>query len=313
MDSIQYIIRQARRRNLDPNAVLAVARQEGLGGGVGDQGTSFGPWQLHAGGALPAGIRNPQQWAWSPAGINYALDRIAGVAAGKRGQAAVQAIVTGFERPANPGREIAGASRAYGRAAGPGRALAASAFDTSSVGRPQPPRRAAASSPGLDVSGIINLTNSIVGLPPVPIQVNLPGRQTAAPPRRLRRASVVGPGPVGETLVYRRGGAAVLSTGSSTSPPRSVCRSRRRRRQPRQELVPLPRPRGRLRRRPAPHGRPATASPETPGAIHGFSTQAPVPPRTSSRTGSCGPCRSSTRRWPRTTATTSTPPAKEEP
>jgi hypothetical protein len=211
MDSIQYIIRQARRRNLDPNAVLAVARQEGLGGGVGDQGTSFGPWQLHAGGALPAGIRNPQQWAWSPAGINYALDRIAGVAAGKRGQAAVQAIVTGFERPANPGREIAGASRAYGRAAGAGRPLAGSAFDTSSVGRPQPPRRAAASSPGLDVSGIINLTNSIVGLPPVPIQVNLPGRQTAAPPQRINRTLSSGGRTSGRNpgLSPRRGGRSL--------------------------------------------------------------------------------------------------------
>jgi hypothetical protein len=140
MDPVAYIIQQARRRNLDPNAVLAVARQEGLGGGIGDRGTSFGPWQLHQGGALPRGIRNPQQWAWSPQGINYALDRIAGVAAGRRGRAAIQAIVTGFERPANPGREIQGALGAYGRGAATRQPLARlNTMSRTAIGSPPPP------------------------------------------------------------------------------------------------------------------------------------------------------------------------------
>jgi hypothetical protein len=106
----------ARYPTLDPRAVLAIAAQEGLGGGIGDQGTSFGPFQLHQGGALPSGIPlgGAQQWAWSPAGLSYALSRIAGVAGGLKGAPAISAISTRFERPANPGREIAGAERVYG-------------------------------------------------------------------------------------------------------------------------------------------------------------------------------------------------------
>lgn len=102
--------------SLDPRAVLAIAAQEGLGGGVGDQGTSFGPFQLHQGGALPSGIplAGAQEWAWSPQGLDYALSRIAGVAGGLKGSPAISAISTRFERPANPANEIAGAERAYG-------------------------------------------------------------------------------------------------------------------------------------------------------------------------------------------------------
>lgn len=106
---IDLIIRGAKARGLDPNAVLAVAQQEGLSGGIGDNGTSFGPFQLHRGGALPGSIPRgrEQAWATSPAGINYALDAIARVAGGKRGAAAVDAIVRLFERPADPDGEVA--------------------------------------------------------------------------------------------------------------------------------------------------------------------------------------------------------------
>jgi hypothetical protein len=106
----------AKFPNLDRRAILAIASQEGLGGGIGDQGTSFGPFQLHQGGALPSGIplSSAQQWAWSPAGLDYALSNIARVAGGLRGAPAIEAISTRFERPANPAAEIAGAERAYG-------------------------------------------------------------------------------------------------------------------------------------------------------------------------------------------------------
>lgn len=114
--STAYIAQQAAAMGLDPRAVLAVAHMEGLGGGVGDNGTSFGPWQLHEGGALPGGISNPAQWAWSKQGINYALQRIAGVARGEKGAQAITDIVSRFERPANPSAEIAGAEHAYGGA-----------------------------------------------------------------------------------------------------------------------------------------------------------------------------------------------------
>jgi hypothetical protein len=106
--------------NLDPQAVLAIASMEGLGGGMGDNGTSFGPFQLHMNGALPPriaarGARYAQAWAWSPAGLNYALKRINAIAGGLRGEAAIAAISRRFERPANPNKEIRGASRSYGR------------------------------------------------------------------------------------------------------------------------------------------------------------------------------------------------------
>lgn len=117
------------RRGLDPSAVAAVASTEGGFGGPssapGDGGTSFGPFQLHAGGALPAGVAArgsgfAQRWAWSPAGISYALDRIASVAKGLGGQASVTAIVTKFERPADPTSQIAKALSRYDMYSGPG-------------------------------------------------------------------------------------------------------------------------------------------------------------------------------------------------
>ena len=120
---IDYIINGAQRRRLDPAAVLAVASQEGgfYGGSdsIGDHGTSFGPWQLHVGGALPdevwaRGATYAQAWAWSTTGIDYALGIIASVAAGLSGLASITNIVTRFERPLDIPAEIAGAWAVYG-------------------------------------------------------------------------------------------------------------------------------------------------------------------------------------------------------
>lgn len=116
------IASMAQKMGLDPRAVLSVSMQEGLGGGIGDNGTSFGPFQMHVGGAFPQHIwemvgHDPQlasRWAWSPQGIQYALSQIAGVAKGLKGQQAVEAIVRRFERPLNPNREAADAVAAYG-------------------------------------------------------------------------------------------------------------------------------------------------------------------------------------------------------
>lgn len=113
---ILYIASRARQLGLDPAAVLAIASHEGLSGGVGDHGTSFGPFQLHQGGALPTNIplSKAQSWAWSPAGLDYALGRIASVAKGLQGRAAIEAISRQFERPANPDAEISDALSHYG-------------------------------------------------------------------------------------------------------------------------------------------------------------------------------------------------------
>lgn len=97
---------------LDPYAVAAVSLAEGGGrfGAVGDGGTSYGPFQLHVGGALPPG-RNAA-WANSPDGVLYAMQHMASSgAAGLHGLSAIRAIVTRFERPAAPGAEVA---RAWG-------------------------------------------------------------------------------------------------------------------------------------------------------------------------------------------------------
>lgn len=113
------ITRYSRVYHLDPRAVAAVSIMEGGGrfGAVGDSGTSFGPWQLHVGGALPPGKN--ARWANSPQGVSYALRKMSESGArGLHGQAAIASIVRNFERPANPGAEIAGAIGHYSRLRG---------------------------------------------------------------------------------------------------------------------------------------------------------------------------------------------------
>lgn len=122
-EQIDRLVQQAQAKGLDPYAVIAVAQQEGLGGDIGDSGTSFGPFQLHVGGAFPWNVdgkltanwtqQQRQDWAWSDAGFQYALNRIAGVAYGEHGQQAVHDIVYQFERPRDPGTEYSHASGAY--------------------------------------------------------------------------------------------------------------------------------------------------------------------------------------------------------
>ena len=132
---VGYIARQAKRYGLDPSAVIGVASNEGLSGGIGDHGTSFGPFQLHVGGAFPssqAGLSTAQKqaWAWSPAGIQYALRAMVKAGAGGlKGAAAVNAIVKGFERPANPAADLAAGYKAVGGGPLPGDAVAAAAAD----------------------------------------------------------------------------------------------------------------------------------------------------------------------------------------
>lgn len=106
-------------QKLDPAATLAVARQEGLSGAIGDGGHAFGDFQLNNAGGVITGkfAGTPAQieaWANSPQGINYALAGLAKVAANQTGDQAVNSIVSRFERPANIPKEIAGATGALG-------------------------------------------------------------------------------------------------------------------------------------------------------------------------------------------------------
>lgn len=134
-----YILRRSRALGLDPRAVHSVASVEGLSGAVGDAGTSFGPFQLHVGGALPSG--RGRSWAESRAGIDYALNQIAGVAKGLQGQAAINAIVRRFERPADPTGEVARAWAAYGSAPAAGPAAPSLGSTVANAAMPSKTRR----------------------------------------------------------------------------------------------------------------------------------------------------------------------------
>lgn len=112
-DRTQLVMAALKRHpELDPQAVLAVFKQEGLSGGIGDGGHAFGPAQLNNAGGVITGKfagQTPEQineWAWSPAGIDYALQGISKVAAGQHGGRAVNSIVRNFERPADPNGEV---------------------------------------------------------------------------------------------------------------------------------------------------------------------------------------------------------------
>lgn len=107
----------APRYGIDPRAALVVARGEGglvnRADDVGDLagGGSYGPFQLYAKGALPRQfVGKPDAadaWAWSPAGIEYALRKMKeSGASGLQGPAAVEAIIRKFERPADPDKSV---------------------------------------------------------------------------------------------------------------------------------------------------------------------------------------------------------------
>lgn len=118
---IAYVRQRAPEYGLDPAAVLAVGEQEGMGGGIGDTGTSFGPWQLHVGGAFPGQLSGltssgKHAWAWSTEGVDYALGSMSKVASGLTGGSAISSLVQNFERPREDlrGGEIARAQGRYG-------------------------------------------------------------------------------------------------------------------------------------------------------------------------------------------------------
>ena len=138
---VENLIEQFAAANaLDPAAVKAVAMGEGglKWGAAGDRGifrrgrfiptskgppTSFGPFQMHLGGALPLSMSGAEAAAFanSPAGIQAALQSMArGGAAGLTGEAAIQAIITNFEWPANIPKSIAAALGRYGQFSGAG-------------------------------------------------------------------------------------------------------------------------------------------------------------------------------------------------
>jgi cell wall-associated NlpC family hydrolase len=130
----------AQKYGVDPEAAMAVASVEGLSGGVGDGGHAFGPFQLNdAGGVITGRPGDHRSFAESPAGIEFAMRQIASVAKGLKGEAAVHAIVTQFERPKDPTGEIKNALAVLGKtplpsAKGPGEVA------TGMPAPPEPPK-----------------------------------------------------------------------------------------------------------------------------------------------------------------------------
>jgi hypothetical protein len=135
----ELVHRWAPVYKVDPLAALKVSRVEGGGkwGAVGDQGTSFGPWQLHIGGAMPAQYATPSAaaaFANSEEGVKYVLSHMGRVAGGLTGNEAIAAIVRKFERPADPEGEIA---RATGVSVAPG-GFAPGGFPPMAAAAPRP-------------------------------------------------------------------------------------------------------------------------------------------------------------------------------
>ncbi len=110
--------------DIDPLASFANAINEGLGGGIGDSGWAYGPWQDHltefegrpfyGRGQHDAGV---QAWAWTGEGVAYVHRQMAEgspSASHKRGSAAVEAIVRGYERPGNIPAAITTRDKTYG-------------------------------------------------------------------------------------------------------------------------------------------------------------------------------------------------------
>lgn len=185
----------AKARNLDLNALLAIAHHEGASGGIGDGGHAFGPFQLNDAGGVLTGKLNgmtPAQknaWAWSPAGIRFAEDGIARVASGEHGAQAIRSIATRFERPANVQAEISDALAHYGGGtSSPGRA-------PMSVGAPAPsPGAPAGNFSGL--GQILSQTNQMLGLGSSPQLSSLLGGVTRAVQPAAPKPAAVMPQPV---------------------------------------------------------------------------------------------------------------------
>lgn len=114
-------------QDIDPAAELAVTRQEGLSGGIGDGGHAFGPNQANdAGGTLTGKLPSnwtPQQknaWAWSPPGLDFQLSGVAAASGGQHGARAIENTIRKYERPADPNGEVARALGQSGGGAAPG-------------------------------------------------------------------------------------------------------------------------------------------------------------------------------------------------
>lgn len=166
-DPLTIIRQYAPRYGLDPRAVVAYALTQGgvHWGARGDQGTSFGPFQLHRGGALGT---HDEAWANSPQGLIAAMGMMSRAGAKGRSGPDAAAYIVGpsFGRGANPASDEAKARAAYSRAA----ALIGGGGSSSAPGQPFPRGNA-----------LVPQTPQAVAATPV----SPPGQVTGPPPQQL--------------------------------------------------------------------------------------------------------------------------------
>lgn len=109
--AVRVIVQKCADYGVDGIAAIADALHEGAGGGIGDDGIAYGPFQIHAtDGRLPQFNGKPRNsravnaWAWTENGLEYGVRSMVNghpSAKGLTGHRAVAAIVYGFERPAD--------------------------------------------------------------------------------------------------------------------------------------------------------------------------------------------------------------------
>jgi hypothetical protein len=184
----RLIISRAKKYGVDPAAALAVAQGEGglrnRPDDIGDKagGGSYGPFQLYAQGELPKRFRGnaaaADRWAWSAPGIDHAIRRMSETGArGLRGEAAVNAIVRRFERPAKPDASVAAAVARLGSISVKGGQPAQAPVVRQTTSSPAIPQQA---------FGTLNELFKKVGLDPLSIvgdmPLSVPGRAAAPLP-----------------------------------------------------------------------------------------------------------------------------------
>lgn len=185
---IGYVRKAAQQTGADPAALLAdsIVESGARTGAVGDQGTSFGPWQFHVGGAL--GSHSPS-WANSyAAALNRAQEfKRLGVHGGK-GAAAVQ-------RPADPSGYALKVQAALPQA----RQLLGSAAPAVPAARPNQPSAFAPEQPDLVGNNLIqtiidsSAQNAGISSIQLPVATPIAPRKTPAPVKVSLDAQGTGP------------------------------------------------------------------------------------------------------------------------
>lgn len=107
--AVRVIAQACSDYGVDALAAIANALHEGASGLIGDGGTAYGPFQIHAeDGRLAQFVGKPKNsnlvngWAWSANGLQYAVRSMVNghpSARGLLGHVAVLAIIQGFEKP----------------------------------------------------------------------------------------------------------------------------------------------------------------------------------------------------------------------